>query len=297
MRNMLRALIVATTMLSSAAYAADTAAQVDRFVVTHDEARIETLAEGRGPLIVMLPSLGRSGEDYSQTAARLAADGFRVLRPQPRGIGQSQGPMEHLNMHVLASDVAAVIDHEHGGRVVVVGHAFGNFVARQLAADRPDLVQGVVMAAASAGKVPPGSTETPIGPEVRQGIDCPSKASLPEATRLDCLRRIFFAPGHDASVWLGGWNDDVHHMESWAREHTPVDDYFAAGKAPILDLQAEEDPVAPRRFSKVLRSMIGDRVSVVVVPNASHALFPEQPEIVAKEIAAFARRVFATPAR
>lgn len=295
MRNVLRSLIVTTTMLSSAAYAADTAAQVDRFMVTHDGARIETLAEGHGPLIVMLPSLGRSGEDYSQTAAKLAADGFRVLRPQPRGIGQSQGPTEHLNMHVLAGDVAAVIDHEHGGRVVVVGHAFGNFVARQLAADRPDLVQGVVMAAASAGKVPPGSTEAPIGPEIRQGIDCPSNASLPEATRLDCLRRIFFAPGHDASVWLGGWNDDVHHMESWAREHTPVDDYFAAGKAPILDLQAEEDPVAPRRFSKVLQSMIGGRVSVVVVPNASHALFPEQPEIVADEIARFARRVFAMP--
>ena len=196
-------------------------------------------------------------------------------------------------MHVLAGDVAAVIDHEHEGKVVVIGHAFGNFVARQLAADRPDLVQGVVMAAASAGKIPPGSTEKPIGPEVRQGIDCPSNASLPEATRLDCLRQIFFAPGHDASVWLGGWNDDVHHMESWAREHTPVDDYFAAGKAPILDLQAEQDPVAPRRFSKVLQSMIGDRVMVVVVPDASHALFPEQPEIVAKEIATFARRVFA----
>ena len=72
-----------------------------------------------------------------------------------------------------------------------------------------------------------------------------------------------------------------------------MDDYFAAGRAPILDLQAEDDPVAPRRFSNVLKSMIGDRVTVVVVPNASHALFPEQPDAVAKEIAAFARRVFA----
>ena len=295
MRNTLRALIVTATLLSSAAYAADTPAEVDRFMVPHDDAQIETLAQGRGPLIVILPSLGRSGEDYGQTATKLAADGFRVLRPQPRGIGQSRGPMEQLDMHVLAGDVAAVIDHAHEGKVVVVGHAFGNFVARQLAADRPDLVEGVVMAAASAGKVPPGSAEKPIGPEVRQGIDCPSDASLPEATRLDCLRRIFFAPGHDASVWLGGWNDDVHRMESWAREHTPVDDYFAAGKAPILDLQAEDDPVAPRRFSKVLQSMIGDRVSIVVVPNASHALFPEQPEIVANEIATFVRRVAATP--
>jgi pimeloyl-ACP methyl ester carboxylesterase len=293
MRSVLRSAVFMAGLLSATAYAADAPDKVERFIVAHGDARIETLAQGQGPLIVMLPSLGRSGEDYGQTAAKLAADGFRVLRPQPRGIGQSQGPMEQLNMHALAADVAAAIDHEHKGKVVVVGHAFGNFVARQLAADRPDLVQGVVMAAASAGKVPPGSNEKPIGPEVRQGIDCPSNASLPEATRLDCLRKIFFAPGHDATVWLGGWNDAVHHMESWAREHTPVDDYFAAGRAPILDLQAEEDPVAPRRFSKVLQTMLGDKVTVVIVPNASHALFPEQPEVVAKEIATFARRVFA----
>ena len=40
--------------------------------------------------------------------------------------------------------------------MIVVGHAFGNFVGRMLATDRPELVRGLVMAAASAGKVPPG---------------------------------------------------------------------------------------------------------------------------------------------
>jgi pimeloyl-ACP methyl ester carboxylesterase len=292
MRNVMRSLVFTAGLLSTTAYAADPAGTVERFIVPHDGARIEALVQGQGPLIVMLPSLGRSGEDYDQVAAKLAADGYRVLRPQPRGIGQSQGPMEHLTMHDLAADVAAVVVHEQKGPVVV-GHAFGNFVARQLAADRPDLVLGVILAAASAGKVPPGSNEVPIGPEIRKAIDCPSNASLPEAMRLDCLRQAFFAPGHDPSVWLGGWNEAVHHMESYAREHTPVDDYFAAGRAPILDLQAEEDPVGPRRFSKVLHSMLGDRVTIVVIPNASHALFPEQPDAVAEAIATFAHRVYA----
>jgi pimeloyl-ACP methyl ester carboxylesterase len=292
-RNAIYSLVVTASLLPAIANAADASDKVGRFIVPHDDARIETLAQGQGPVIVMLPSLGRSGEDYDQVAAKLAADGFRVLRPQPRGIGQSQGPMDNLNMHALAADVAAVVEHEQKGKVVVIGHAFGNFVARQLAADRPDLVQGVVLAAASAGKVPAGSTEVPIGPEIRKAIDCPSNASLSEATRLECLRKAFFAPGHDPSIWLGGWNEAVHHMESWAREHTPVDDYFAAGRAPILDLQAEDDPVGPRRFSKVLQSMLGDRVTVVVIPNASHALFPEQPDAVAGAIATFARRVFA----
>ena len=51
---------------------------------------IESLVEGAGPAIVMLPSLGRDGyEDFDDVAARLAAAGFTVLRPQPRGIGTS----------------------------------------------------------------------------------------------------------------------------------------------------------------------------------------------------------------
>ena len=265
---------------------------VERHLVSRDNVDIEVLSQGSGPVIVLLPSLGRSGEDYEVVAATLASEGFRVLRPQPRGIGRSKGPMDALDMHDLAADVAKVIEKENKGPAVVVGHAFGNFVARQIAADRPDLVRGVVVAAGSAGKVPPGSTEKPIGPEIRRAIDGPSDGSLPESKRLEYLQIAFFAPGNDARVWLGGWNSDVHHMESHAREHTPIDDYFAAGAAPILDLQAEHDPVAPRRFSGVLKSLLGDRVTIVVIPNASHALFPEQPDAVAQAIATFARRVY-----
>ena len=265
---------------------------VARDIVARGNVQIEVLSQGSGPSIVILPSLGRSGDDYDVVSKMLAADGFRVLRPQPRGIGRSQGPMEGLTIHDLAADVASVIEQQKAGPSIVVGHAFGNFVARQIAADRPDLVRGIVLAAASAGKVPPGSSEKPIGPEMRKAIDGPSDPSLPEAQRLEYLRIAFFAPGHDPTPWLGGWNSAVHHMESFAREHTPVDDYFAAGNAPILDLQAEYDPVAPRRFAGVLKSMLGDRVTIVVIPNASHALVPEQPAAVSAAIAAFARRIF-----
>ncbi|WP_440967638.1 alpha/beta fold hydrolase [Massilia sp. GER05] len=283
---------VLTATLSACAFAG-TAVTADHQLVKYGNVQIDVMRQGQGPVIVMLPSLGRSVRDYDQVAERLVADGFRVLRPEPRGIGLSKGPMENLSVHDFAKDVAAVIEHENKGPVVVVGHAWGNFAARQLAADRPDLVRGVVVAAASAGKVPPGSNEKPIGPEMRKAIDGPSDMKLPEAQRLEYLRKAFFAPGHDPRVWLTGWHQETHEAESHARNTTPVDDYFAAGTAPILDLQAENDAVAPRRFSQVLKNMLGDRVTVVVIPNAGHALAPEQPDAMADAIAAFARKVFA----
>jgi len=267
-------------------------AAVDTRIVRKGDVQIEVLSQGQGPVVVMLPSLGRSVRDYDDVARRLAAAGLRVVRPEPRGIGRSKGPMDNLSVHDFASDVAAVVESEGKGPVVVVGHAWGNFPARQLAADRPDLVKGVVLVAASAGKVPPGSTEKPINAEMRKAIDGPSDMSLPEEQRLAYLRLAFFASGNDPRVWLDGWHSQTHEAESHARNTTPVDDYFAAGKAPILDLQGEEDTVAPRRFANVLKSMLGDRVTVVVIPHAGHAMAPEQPQAMADAIASFTRSVY-----
>lgn len=283
------------TLASALAYAAPVTSPLTQTLVKHDNVQIEVNAQGKGPVIVMLPSLGRSGRDYDQVAAYLVEQGFRVVRPEPRGIGRSRGPMDNLSVHDFARDVAAVVEHEQRGPVVVVGHAWGNFPARQLAVDRPDLVRGVVLAAASAGKVPPGSTEKPINAEMRQAIDGAGDPSLSEAQRLVYLRKAFFAPGNDPRLWLNGWHEATHEAESHARNTTPVDDYFAAGKAPILDLQGEADAVAPRRFSGVLKSMLGDRVQVEVLKNAGHAMAPEQPKAMADAIGAFARTCYEQP--
>src|SRR5512136_1529257 len=102
-------------------------AEPKREIVAYDGVRIEVVSEGTGPLVVLLPSRGRDSEDFDAVAAGIAKAGFRVLRPQPRGAGRSTGPMKGLTLHDLARDIAAVIAHEGGGPVVVVGHAFGNW--------------------------------------------------------------------------------------------------------------------------------------------------------------------------
>src|SRR5207245_601495 len=99
-------------------------AERTREVVRGNGVAIDVIAEGRGPLLVLLPSLGRDSEEFDPVAARIAAAGFRVLRPQPRGFGHSAGPMENLTLHDYARDVATVIEHENSGPAIVAGHAF-----------------------------------------------------------------------------------------------------------------------------------------------------------------------------
>src|SRR5262249_57960217 len=69
-----------------------------RKIVACGEVQIEVLTQGQGHPIVLLPSLGRGAEDFDAIAERLAAASFRVLRPQPRGIGESRGAMTGIDL-------------------------------------------------------------------------------------------------------------------------------------------------------------------------------------------------------
>ena len=64
-----------------------------------------------------------------------------------------------------------------------------------------------------------------------------------------------------------------------------------AGAAPILDLQAALDPFKPVEKRQELRDQLGDRVSVVLIEDASHALIPEQPEAVVAALAEWMERL------
>jgi len=252
-------------------------------IIPAGEAAIETIIEGAGPALVMLPSLGRDGyEDFDPVAEMLAAAGLTVLRPQPRGIGASTGPMQGASLHHMAADIAAVIRAEAAGRAVILGHAFGHFVARMTAVDHPSLVRGVILAAAAARQYAPEIAATP-----RRAGDL--AASVQD--RLAALHLGFFAPGHDPTPWLHGWHPATQRMQIDCREKQGVQqsDWWHAGTAPMLELIPALDPFKPPEKWQELRDEFGPRVQSAVIENASHALFPEQPQAVADAVLAWMR--------
>jgi len=107
--------------------------------------------------LVILSSYGRdSGGDFDPLTAAMTDAGFRVLRPQPRGIARSAGPMTGVTLDDQGSDIARVLDKLGRGPAVILGHAYGNFIARVLATNHRGAAERWCQAWSSPRPGPPG---------------------------------------------------------------------------------------------------------------------------------------------
>ena len=266
---------------------ASSASADHRTVTRPSGGQIAFAVDGTGPVVLMIPSLGRGASDFDDLGRRLVSAGFTAVRPDPRGIGGSTGPMDGLTLHDLAADAAAVIEALGDQPVIVVGHAFGQRVGRTLAADRPDLVRAMAMIAAGGkASMKPGAQEALMG--------C-FRLDRPNAERLADIKFAFFAPGNDAAndptVWRDGWYPDAARAQIAATRATPVEGWWNAGSStPLLVIQGLQDTVAPPANGRMMKAELGDRVELLDIDGAGHALLPEQPEKIAAAVIAFARR-------
>jgi pimeloyl-ACP methyl ester carboxylesterase len=245
-------------------------------VVTNGKASIHVTIRGRGAPVVFVPSLGRSVHDFDDLSERMVRSGYQAVLPEPRGIGGSVGPLDGITLHDEAADKAAVIRTIAAGPVILVGHAYGNRVTRMVATDYPRLVKQIVLIA-SGGEVPMSDKTLVI-------FDRVFNPGLDKAERLDAIGAIFFAKGHDPKVWQDGWYFDVAKAQQGASRATPVKEWSAGGTAPMLILQGTEDIIALPENSANLAKQYPDRVRVIQIARAGHAMLPEQPDDIASAI-------------
>jgi pimeloyl-ACP methyl ester carboxylesterase len=240
--------------------------------VTSGAAKLRVRTIGQGPTLVLLPGMARPATDLDPFAALLVAAGYRVVQPDPRGIG-STGPLDGLTLHDLARDIAAVIEAVGGAPVAVIGHAFGNRIARCVAADRPDLVRGVALLS-SSGKVQPS-------PEIAAAIKIAQDASQSREARAAAARKAWFGPGRDITIWLDGWVEPVRQAQTAAAAATDVADWWTAGRAQVLIVQGLADVSALPANGRLLKEEIGDRATLVELEGIGHAVPIEDPAAVA----------------
>jgi pimeloyl-ACP methyl ester carboxylesterase len=250
--------------------------------VLDEGVQLEILVEGDDPVVALLASANRDVTDFGQLMSDLRAAGFASLAINLRTISNSTGPSEGLVLHDLADDVAAVVSGRCGRPAHVVGHAFGNTVARATAAYHPDVVASVTLLACGghdlANDPPPEEWFWHFG-------RC-QQLDLPEEERLQSLQFAFFAPGNDGRAWLDGWWPDRLGLASILDRSDPLE-WWDAGSAPMLIMQPIDDVIGPPRVGRELSAALGERARYVEIEKCGHAILPEQPSVVAGHLVHF----------
>jgi pimeloyl-ACP methyl ester carboxylesterase len=247
-------------------------------------ARLETVTWGDGEPVILLPGSGYSATAFGLLGPELARRGYRAIAVNPRGVGGSTGPLENLTYHDFAADVGALVDRIAGGRAHVLGWAWGNRIARCLAADSPERVASITLIAAG-GKVPSDPAVEAWTRQLRQPDITPD-----ETKRYLALRSL--APGSDVAPL-------VAIQESWpaaqaaqtaAGRITPLDQWWPGGSAPMLVIQGLQDKVAPPGNGRDLKASYPARVTLVEIDGAGHAVVVEHPGRLADETVRFLRQ-------
>lgn len=109
------------------------------------DAEIHVRDEGTGTPVVMLHGWPDTGELWRHQARVLLDAGYRVIRPDLRGLGRSAKPKDPADYRAreLVGDLTKVLDERGLERVHLVGHDWGAAVSWVAAATRPDRVSSL----------------------------------------------------------------------------------------------------------------------------------------------------------
>lgn len=252
-------------------------------IVKLNDSNIEYFDQGQGEPIVLLPFGGLTVGYMNALSQDLADNGYRVVRINFRGSGKSTGSGEGITLHTLAGDVAGVIQGLKLGPVNIAGHAFGNRIARTLAADHPELVLSVILFAAG-GKIPP----KPPGERALQTIFNPA------STDADILKQMKYLVGNPAEIpeaWQGIRRcraPQAAALQRTAMDNTPLQDWWAPpGKMKYLVVQGSNDQIALPENGELLKQELGARATLVSIPGAGHLLIVTEPRKAAAIVISF----------
>lgn len=258
----------------------------EKNMVTVGERQVAYYSNGKGPRVILAASLGREASDFNELVQDLNSAGFRTVSVEAPGIGDTDILEKPTSLYEIAKDIKAVADQDiaktgNQDTIALIGHAFGNRVMRATASKYPYLAKSVVLIAAGGQK--------PIAPKVKEELRNSLMPYLPLSRREKAISFAFFADGNKVpEFWLRGWHLETALLQATTVENTENTDWQDAGESPMLIVQALEDVIAPKAdTSDLLKERFGDRLEVVLVKNAGHALLPEKPEKISTAIIDF----------
>jgi pimeloyl-ACP methyl ester carboxylesterase len=106
--------------------------------------RLAFIDEGRGQPILFVHGFPLSRAIWQPQIEALAKS-FRVIAPDLRGHGESEGPPGVYMMDIFAEDLGALIEERKCGPVVLVGHSMGGYISFAFYRRFPQKVRALIL--------------------------------------------------------------------------------------------------------------------------------------------------------
>lgn len=245
------------------------------------------LGNPRGKPLLLLHGYTDSSRAWSLLVPYL--DKYRLIVPDQRGHGLSSAPDCCYGTIQMAEDARLLLDALKIERVAVAGHSMGSMVAIALAADRPAIVDRLVLIGSTA--LPPvrrGDWLWTNVSELKFPLDRDSKflREWHPANQPTPVDPVFAEAAMEEilaiqpQVWRGVMRELAE---------VPVARHAADIKAPTLILSGGADPLFPAEHHGALVNAIPGSTGHVY-PGLGHNPLWEQPQDVAHRISEFIER-------
>lgn len=264
--------------------------------IAPDGAALAVSAEGDGEPLLLIPGLGATRRVFDPLTPALRSR-HRVIRFDPRGVGDSERGTLALSMAVLAADAIAVANSASGAEAVdVFGASMGGVVAQQLVVDHPERVRRLILAATQ----PPGAHAIPADPTSRAALLGRGAHTPEEAYRVACtvLYSLQFQRAHPEFIDEQVRVRAQHPVPARVFREQLAAMAAASGLwqqlpaivAPTLVMHGTADVVSPFENAGLLvRRIPGARLRPF--DGSAHLFFHERPDESARVITEFLREV------
>lgn len=200
---------------------------------------------------------------------------YRVITFDNRGIGGTDAPEPPYSVEEMAEDTIGLLDAIGISKAHVLGYSLGGLIALELAANRPDRVDGLIIAGSFNGVSPIVRYRTKVWTEM-----------LRDGVPIDKVYRDFLP-----WVFPGGFFEDEANLEAFLKSamnspHPPtlhgligmamaITGYYGLKdlsviKKPTLVISGEEDLSAPAKMGRKIADGIPGS-EFAVIEGATHS--------------------------
>jgi pimeloyl-ACP methyl ester carboxylesterase len=241
---------------------------------------------GSGAPVVFLHAATGSSRVWEHQIPAFTASGHRVITYDRRGFGRTVIDPAGFQPGTGSDDLLALLDHLRVDRFHIVGTAAGGIVALDFAISFPQRLRSLVLANSIGGVQDPDYLE--LGNRLRPA---PQFNALPSEFReLGPSYRAANPAGTERWKELERTNRSPGPSPPAQTMRSRVTFSSLEGiKVPTLLLTGDADLYAPPAVLRLFAARINGSESVVV-PEAGHSAYWEQPEIFNRTVLAFIRK-------